>query len=79
MLALDLFPKIDFPAVIITTMIIVMTKTIITTMSIIMTKTIITTKMTMIITTKLIGASPRIMEVDVTGTIEEAVNTMNVR
>jgi HAE1 family hydrophobic/amphiphilic exporter-1 len=44
-LALDLFPKIDFPVV--------------------------------NITTKLIGASPEIMEVDVTDTIEEAVNTIS--
>ena len=44
-LALDLFPKIDFPVV--------------------------------NITTKLVGASPEIMEVDVTDTIEEAVNTIN--
>ncbi|MGC1455890.1 MAG: efflux RND transporter permease subunit [Nitrospirota bacterium] len=43
-LALDLFPKIDFPVV--------------------------------NITTKLVGASPEIMEVDVTDTIEEAVNTI---
>ncbi len=44
-LALDLFPKIDFPVV--------------------------------NITTKLVGASPEIMEVDVTDTIEEAVNTIS--
>jgi len=44
-LALDLFPKIDFPVV--------------------------------NITTKLVGASPEIMEVDVTDIIEEAVNTIN--
>ena len=44
-LALDLFPKIDFPIV--------------------------------NITTKLVGASPEIMEVDVTDVIEEAVNTIN--
>jgi HAE1 family hydrophobic/amphiphilic exporter-1 len=44
-LALDLFPKIDFPVV--------------------------------NITTKLVGASPEIMEVDVTDVIEEAVNTIN--
>ncbi len=44
-LALDLYPKIDFPVV--------------------------------NITTKLVGASPEIMEVDVTDTIEEAVNTIN--
>jgi len=44
-LALDLFPKIDFPVV--------------------------------NITTKLIGASPEIMEIDVTDVIEEAVNTIN--
>ncbi len=44
-LALDLFPKIDFPVV--------------------------------NITTKLIGAGPEIMEVDVTDIIEEAVNTIN--
>ncbi len=44
-LALDLFPKVDFPVV--------------------------------NITTKLVGASPEIMEVDVTDTIEEAVNTIN--
>ena len=44
-LALDLFPKIDFPVV--------------------------------NITTKLVGASPEIMEVDVTDNIEEAVNTIN--
>jgi HAE1 family hydrophobic/amphiphilic exporter-1 len=44
-LALDLFPKVDFPIV--------------------------------NITTKLVGASPEIMEVDVTDTIEEAVNTIN--
>jgi HAE1 family hydrophobic/amphiphilic exporter-1 len=44
-LALDLFPKIDFPVV--------------------------------NITTKLIGASPEIMEVDVTDVIEEAVNTIS--
>jgi HAE1 family hydrophobic/amphiphilic exporter-1 len=44
-LALDLFPKIDFPVV--------------------------------NITTKLIGASPEIMEVDVTDIVEEAVNTIN--
>ena len=44
-LALDLFPKIDFPVV--------------------------------NITTKLVGASPEVMEVDVTDVIEEAVNTIN--
>ncbi|HTG02304.1 MAG TPA: efflux RND transporter permease subunit [Nitrospirota bacterium] len=44
-LALDLFPKVDFPVV--------------------------------NITTKLVGASPEIMEVDVTDTIEEAVNTIS--
>ncbi len=44
-LALDLFPKIDFPVV--------------------------------NITTKLVGASPEIMEVDVTDTVEEAVNTIS--
>jgi HAE1 family hydrophobic/amphiphilic exporter-1 len=44
-LALDLFPKVDFPIV--------------------------------NITTKLVGASPEIMEVDVTDIIEEAVNTIN--
>jgi HAE1 family hydrophobic/amphiphilic exporter-1 len=44
-LALDLFPKVDFPVV--------------------------------NITTKLVGSSPEIMEVDVTDTIEEAVNTIN--
>lgn len=44
-LALDLFPKIDFPVV--------------------------------NIQTKLVGASPEIMEVDVTDIIEEAVNTIN--
>ena len=44
-LALDLFPKIDFPIV--------------------------------NITTKLVGASPEIMEVDVTDIVEEAVNTIN--
>jgi hydrophobic/amphiphilic exporter-1 (mainly G- bacteria), HAE1 family len=44
-LALDLFPKVDFPVV--------------------------------NITTKLVGASPEIMEVDVTDIIEEAVNTIN--
>ncbi len=44
-LALDLFPKIDFPVV--------------------------------NISTKLIGASPEIMEIDVTDVIEEAVNTIN--
>jgi HAE1 family hydrophobic/amphiphilic exporter-1 len=44
-LALDLFPKIDFPVV--------------------------------NITTKLVGASPEIMEADVTDIIEEAVNTIN--
>ncbi len=43
-LALDLFPKVDFPVV--------------------------------NITTKLVGASPEIMEVDVTDPIEEAVNTI---
>jgi HAE1 family hydrophobic/amphiphilic exporter-1 len=44
-LSLDLFPKIDFPVV--------------------------------NITTKLVGASPEIMEVDVTDPIEEAVNTIS--
>src|SRR5512147_2278840 len=44
-LALDLFPKVDFPVV--------------------------------NITTKLVGASPEIMEVDVTDIVEEAVNTIN--
>lgn len=44
-LALDLFPKVDFPVV--------------------------------NITTKLVGASPEIMEADVTNTIEETVNTIN--
>ena len=44
-LALDLFPKVDFPIV--------------------------------NITTKLVGASPEIMEVDVTDMIEEAVNTIS--
>jgi len=44
-LALDLFPKVDFPIV--------------------------------NVTTKLVGASPEIMEVDVTDTIEEAVNTIS--
>jgi len=44
-LALDLFPKIDFPVV--------------------------------NITTKLVGASPEVMEVDVTDVIEEAVNTIS--
>src|SRR5512142_204640 len=44
-LALDLFPKIDFPVV--------------------------------NITTKLVGASPEVIEVDVTNNIEEAVNTIN--
>ncbi len=44
-LALDLFPKVDFPIV--------------------------------NITTKLVGASPEIMEVDVTDIVEEAVNTIN--
>ena len=44
-LALDLFPKIDFPVV--------------------------------NISTKLVGASPEVMEVDVTNTIEEAVNTIS--
>ncbi len=44
-LALDLFPKIDFPVV--------------------------------NITTKLVGASPEIMEVDVTDVVEEAVNTIS--
>lgn len=44
-LALDLFPKVDFPVV--------------------------------NITTKLVGASPEIMEVDVTDQIEEAANTIN--
>jgi HAE1 family hydrophobic/amphiphilic exporter-1 len=44
-LALDLFPKVDFPVV--------------------------------NITTKLVGASPEIMEVDVTDNIEEAVNTIS--
>jgi HAE1 family hydrophobic/amphiphilic exporter-1 len=44
-LSLDLFPKVDFPVV--------------------------------NITTKLVGASPEIMEVDVTDNIEEAVNTIS--
>lgn len=44
-LALDLFPRIDFPMI--------------------------------TVTTKLVGASPEIMEVDVTDVIEEAVNTIN--
>ena len=44
-LALDLFPKVDFPIV--------------------------------NVTTKLVGASPEIMEVDVTDQIEEAANTIN--
>jgi len=44
-LALDLFPKVDFPIV--------------------------------NISTRLVGASPEIMEVDVTDLIEEAVNTIN--
>ena len=44
-LALDLFPKIDFPVV--------------------------------NVTTKLVGASPEIMEVDVTDVLEEAVNTIS--
>jgi HAE1 family hydrophobic/amphiphilic exporter-1 len=44
-LALDLYPKVDFPIV--------------------------------NITTKLVGASPEIMEVDVTDVVEEAVNTIN--
>src|SRR5512140_2961903 len=44
-LALDLFPKIDFPVV--------------------------------NISTKLVGASPEIMEADVTNNIEEAVNTIS--
>lgn len=44
-LSLDLFPKVDFPMI--------------------------------TITTKLVGASPEIMEVDVTDVIEEAVNTIN--
>jgi HAE1 family hydrophobic/amphiphilic exporter-1 len=44
-LSLDLFPKIDFPVV--------------------------------NITTKLVGASPEIMEIDVTDVIEEAVNTIS--
>lgn len=44
-LSIDLFPKIDFPMI--------------------------------TITTKLVGASPEIMEVDVTDVIEEAVNTIN--
>jgi HAE1 family hydrophobic/amphiphilic exporter-1 len=44
-LALDLFPKVDFPVV--------------------------------NVTTKLVGASPEIMEVDVTDVIEEAVNTIS--
>src|SRR5512135_2778149 len=44
-LALDLFPKVDFPVV--------------------------------NITTKLVGASPEVIEVDVTNTIEEAVNTIS--
>jgi HAE1 family hydrophobic/amphiphilic exporter-1 len=44
-LALDLFPKVDFPVV--------------------------------NITTKLVGASPEIMEVDVTDVIEESVNTIS--
>jgi hypothetical protein len=61
MLALDLFPKIDFPVVNITTKLIIATK--ITTTKIITAKLIIATK---IITTK-------------TDTIEETVNTINVR
>src|SRR3990170_6620882 len=44
-LALDLFPKVDFPVV--------------------------------NITTKLVGASPEVMEIDVTDVIEEAVNTIS--
>src|SRR5574341_1339147 len=44
-LALDLFPKVDFPVV--------------------------------NVTTKLVGASPEIMEVDVTDIVEEAVNTIS--
>ncbi len=44
-LSLDLFPRVDFPMI--------------------------------TITTKLVGASPEIMEVDVTDVIEEAVNTIN--
>ncbi len=44
-LALDLFPKVDFPVV--------------------------------NVTTKLVGASPEVMEVDVTDPVEEAVNTIS--
>jgi HAE1 family hydrophobic/amphiphilic exporter-1 len=44
-LALDLFPKVDFPVI--------------------------------NITTKLVGASPEVMEIDVTDVIEEAVNTIS--
>jgi hypothetical protein len=68
MLALDIFPQIDFAVVIITTKLI--------------TAKIITTKIIaakIIITTKIIGDSPEIMDIDVTDTIEEAVNTINVR
>jgi hypothetical protein len=84
MLALDIFPQIDFAVVIITTKLI--TAKIITTKIIITTKLItakiITTKIIaakIIITTKIIGDSPEIMDIDVTDTIEEAVNTINVR
>jgi len=67
MLALVIFPKIDFPVVNITTKLINATE-IITTKIIIATK-IVTTKI--IITTKIITTK--------TDTIEEAVNTINAR
>ena len=68
--ALDLLPKIDFTVVVITIKII--TTKIISMAKIIMTKII---SMAKIITTRLIDDRPEIREVDVTDTIEEAVNT----
>jgi hypothetical protein len=66
--ALDAIPQIDFAVVIITTQIIAA--------RIITTKTI-TTKI--IITTKIVGERPKVMEIDVTDTIEEAVSVPGCR
>lgn len=69
MLPLDIIPQNDIAGVIITTEIM--------TMKTIMAKNITITTMTIMtksIATKIIGERPEVMEIDVTDTIEEAVN-----
>ena len=73
--ALGLLPKIDFTVVIIVTKLVITIKIIMTRLVI----TIMIISITKIITARPIDDRPKIMEVDVTGAIDETVNTINVR